>query len=87
MTASYTVPSLSPVFSAGIGTDGNTAGSTGNASQNILFVGGNNITLSGSTNGGASATITIVAPDAVGTAAGVEASIYDTRWTVVKQSA
>ena len=46
-------------FSAGISTDGNTAGTTGFVSRSLQFVGGNNITLSQSLNG-ASATLTIL---------------------------
>lgn len=47
--------------SAGISTQGNTAGTTGFASQSIQFVGGNNITLSQTLAGGG-ATLTIVGP-------------------------
>lgn len=49
------------MLSAGISTLGNTAGSTGLVSNQIVFVGGNNITLSQSTGGASSATITISA--------------------------
>jgi hypothetical protein len=45
-------------YSAGMSTGGNTVGDTGLASQRLVLAGGNNITLSGSTNGG-SMTITI----------------------------
>lgn len=44
-------------FSAGISTNGNTAGTTGFAASNLLLVGGNNITLSQSLNG-SNATLT-----------------------------
>lgn len=46
---------------AGISTGGNTAGISGLQSQQIVFVGGNNITLSGSAAGG-SGTVSIIAP-------------------------
>jgi hypothetical protein len=39
-------------FSAGMSTNGNTLGTTGLASNRLVLVGGANITLSGSTNGG-----------------------------------
>lgn len=39
-------------YSAGISTNGNTSGDTGIASQRLVLIGGNNITLSGSTAGG-----------------------------------
>jgi len=45
-------------YSAGISTIGNTAGNTGLASQRLVLAGGNNITLSGSTDGG-SMTVTV----------------------------
>lgn len=48
-------------FSAGI-SGGNTAGDTGTVAGRVVLAGGNNITLSGSTNG-ASETITIVGPN------------------------
>ena len=43
-------------------TNGNTSGDTGFASQRLALIGGNNITLSGSTNGG-SMSITVSAPN------------------------
>lgn len=46
-------------LSVGVSTGGNTAGHTGAFSQRAVFVGGDNITLSGSSNGG-SATFTII---------------------------
>lgn len=49
-------------YSAGLSNIGNTSGDTGLASQRLVFAGGNNITLSGSTNGG-SMTVTISAPN------------------------
>lgn len=48
-------------FSAGI-SDGNTLGSTGIGSQFLKLVGGSNITLSGSTDGGPNLTVTILGP-------------------------
>lgn len=54
ITGSYTVPAA---FSAGI-SGGNTSGDTGTVTNRIVFAGGNNITVSGSTNaGGMSVTI------------------------------
>lgn len=47
-------------YSAGLSNIGNTLGNTGTVSQQLVLAGGNNITLSGSVNGG-SATITISA--------------------------
>jgi hypothetical protein len=57
-TNGSTVSIGAPAFSAGMSTQGNTAGNTGLASQRIVFVGSSNITLSGSTDGG-SMTISI----------------------------
>lgn len=48
-------------FTGGVSNLGNTSGSTGTVSQQIVFVGGNNVTLSQSTGGNSSATITISA--------------------------
>lgn len=47
-------------YSAGLSNIGNTAGDTGLASQRLVLAGGNNVTLSGSTDGG-SMTITVSA--------------------------
>lgn len=55
---SYTVPTVPAQISAGASTGGNTAGDTGLVTGRLVLVGGNNVTLSGSTNGG-SATLTI----------------------------
>ncbi|HMI09726.1 MAG TPA: hypothetical protein VK497_05020 [Candidatus Saccharimonadales bacterium] len=49
-----------PAFSAGISNIGNTAGTSGTASNQVVFAGGNNITLSQSTDAGGN-TITISA--------------------------
>ena len=51
-------------FSAGVSTIGNTSGSTGTVSNQIVFAGGNNITLSQSTAAGG-ATVTISGPNTV----------------------
>lgn len=51
-------------LTAGISTGGNTAGDTGLVSNRLVFAGGNNITLSGSTNG-QSMTITVSGPNTV----------------------
>lgn len=55
VSASYTVPAQ---FTGGFSTQGNTLGNTGLVTGQMLLVGTNNITLSGSTNGG-SITISI----------------------------
>lgn len=49
-------------LSAGLSNIGNTSGDTGAVTGRLVFAGGNNITLSGSTNGG-SMTITVSAPN------------------------
>lgn len=54
-----------PMFSAGVSTGGNTSGSTGVVSSQVVFAGGNNITLSQSTGGASNATITISGRDAI----------------------
>jgi len=48
-----------PAFSAGVSSGGNTAGNTGTASNQIVFAGGNNITLSQATGAGGN-TVSIV---------------------------
>jgi hypothetical protein len=60
ITASYTVPTVPAQISAGISTGGNTVGDTGVVTGRLVLAGGNNITLSGSTNGG-SMTVTVSA--------------------------
>ena len=57
-------------FSAGISTGGNTSGNTGTVSNQIVFVGGNNVTLSGSTGAGG-ATVTISGANAGGAQTGI----------------
>lgn len=61
-TITISGPAAGGVFSGGMSTMGNTSGDTGYASQRLNLAGGNNITLSGSTNAG-SMTITISAPN------------------------
>src|SRR5712664_3352893 len=61
------------VFSAGVSTLGNTLGSTGTVSNQVLLAGGNNVTLSQSTDTGG-ATITISA-GAGGTGVGYTAGM------------
>jgi hypothetical protein len=61
ITGSYTVPTVPAQFSGGVSTGGNTLGDTGVVTGRLVLAGGNNITLSGSTNGG-SQTITISGP-------------------------
>jgi fibronectin-binding autotransporter adhesin len=58
ITASYTVPTIPAQFSGGNSNLGNTVGDTGVVTGRLVLVGSNNITLSGSTNGG-SMTISI----------------------------
>lgn len=60
VTASYTVPTVPAQFSGGLSNIGNTSGDTGAVTGRLVFAGGNNITLSGSTNAG-SMTITVSA--------------------------
>lgn len=59
-------------YSAGLSNIGNTSGDTGTVSNQLVFAGGNNITLSGSTNGG-SMTVTISAPN-LGAGGGIAAA-------------
>lgn len=59
-------------YSAGLSNIGNTSGDTGTVSNQLVFAGGNNITLSGSTNAG-SMTITISAPN-LGAGGGIAAA-------------
>lgn len=60
MVGSYTVPTVPAQMSAGLSTGGNTSGDTGVVTGRLVLAGGNNITLSGSTNGG-SMTVTVSA--------------------------
>jgi len=54
--------SVANMFNAGMSTNGNTAGTTGTVSNQLIFVGGNNITLSQSTGAGGN-TLSISAPN------------------------
>jgi fibronectin-binding autotransporter adhesin len=66
-------PTLPPLFSGiGISTGGNTAGITGVQSQQIVLVGGNNVTLSGSAAGG-SGTVSINVPSQTNQTVGIYA--------------
>jgi hypothetical protein len=66
-------PTLPPLFSgAGISTGGNTAGITGVQSQQLVLVGGNNVTLSGSAAGG-SGTVSINVPSQTNQTVGIYA--------------
>jgi hypothetical protein len=49
-----------PFASAGVSTGGNTAGATGLVASSLVFVGGNNITLSQTTGAGGAGTISII---------------------------
>lgn len=62
-----------PAFSAGMSTIGNTLGTTGTASNQIIFAGGNNITLSQSTGAGGN-TISIIG--AAGGGGGTDQLLY-----------
>lgn len=70
VTGSYTVPTVPAQFSAGVSTGGNTAGDTGAVTGRLILAGGNNITISGSTNGG-SLTLTISGPNVAGAQTGI----------------
>lgn len=70
-----------PPMSAGMSTNGNTSGDTGLASQRLVLVGGNNITLSGSTNGG-SMSLTISGANVGGAQTGISSvALSDTTYT------
>lgn len=71
ITASYTVPAQ---LSVGNSTLGNTSGNTGLFTGRLVLVGGNNVTLSGSSNGG-SATITISGANLGGAQTGISGII------------
>jgi hypothetical protein len=64
ITASYTVPTVPAQISVGVSTGGNTAGDTGVFTGRVVLVGGNNITLSGSSNAG-SYTLSVSGPNTV----------------------
>ncbi len=73
-----------PAFSAGVSNIGNTSGNTGTASNQIVFAGGNNITLSQSTAAGGN-TITISA--GAGGGGAVTGSYFDNMLQQVSQPA
>jgi len=64
-TAGNVVSIGAPAFSAGMSTIGNTGGNSGTASNQMIFAGGNNITLSQSTGIGGN-TLSFVGPNLVG---------------------
>ena len=68
--ASYTVPTVPAQLSVGDSTGGNTVGNTGLVTGQLVLAGGNNITLSGSTNGG-SMTLTISGANVGGAQTGI----------------
>lgn len=74
ITASYTVPTVPAQLSVGNSTGGNTVGDTGVFTGRVVFAGGNNITLSGSSNG-ASMTISISGPNVGGAQTGISGVI------------
>jgi hypothetical protein len=74
LTASYTVPTV-PVLSIGVSTGGATAGNTGTYSGQVVFAGGNNITLSVGTAAGGAQTITISGANAGGAQTGISGII------------
>jgi hypothetical protein len=72
ITGSYTVPTVPAQFSGGNSNLGNTLGDTGVVTGRLVLVGTNNITLSGSTNGG-SMTISISGAAAAGNTGSISA--------------
>lgn len=62
--ATITVSGANAIFGAGISTGGNTSGTSGTVSGTLVLAGGNNITLSQSTNA-SGATVTISGPTVV----------------------
>jgi hypothetical protein len=69
-TSGNTISIGAPAFSAGVTTLGNTSGNTGTVSNQLVLAGGNNITLSGSTNAGGM-TLTISGPNIGGAQTGI----------------
>jgi hypothetical protein len=68
-------------YTAGVSTGGNTSGDTGAVTGRLVLAGGNNITLSGSTNGG-SMTLTISGANAGGAQTGISGvGVSDTTYT------
>ena len=74
VTASYTVPTV-PTLSHGVSTGGNTVGNTGTYSGQLVFAGGNNITLSVSSGAAGAQTITISGANAGGAQTGISGII------------
>lgn len=68
-------------FQGGVSTGGNTSGNTKTVASQIVFVGGNNVTLSQATNG-ASATITISGPSGGGAGMSTQGNTAGTTGTV-----
>jgi hypothetical protein len=72
VSASYTVPTVTnSSFSAGVSNVGNTSGNTGVQTGQLVFAGGNNITLSVSTAAGGNQTITVSGPNVGGAQTGI----------------
>jgi len=71
-------------FSGGVSSGGNTSGDTKTVGSQIVFIGGNNITLSQGTNG-ASASITISGPTGGGAGMGTGTNTSGTSGTVGKE--
>lgn len=69
LSLSAAAPGGGGAFTAGV-SGGNTSGDSGTVTDRVVFAGGNNITLSGSTNGG-SMTITISGANAGGAQTGI----------------
>lgn len=67
-------------FTGGVSTGGNTLGNTGTQTGSVIFVGGNNITLSVGTAAGGAQTITISGPNAGGAQTGIS-SIQNSQTT------
>lgn len=71
--ASYTVPTVPAQIVVGNSTGGNTAGDTALVTGRVVFVGSDNITLSGSSNGG-SLTLSIIGASGGGGGAAISAA-------------
>lgn len=69
-----------PAFSAGMSTGGNTSGTTGTVSNQLIFAGGNNITLSQSTGAGGN-TISIIGGAGGGGGGGIALANSQTTYT------
>ena len=74
LAISVAAPGGGAAHSVGISTNGNTAGDTGYGTDRLVLIGGNNITLSGSTNGG-SMSLTISGANAGGAQTGISSII------------